>query len=326
MTAYDAAVLALSPSAYWKLDEDHEETSGPWVDSSGNDRHLTTVDVEVNGEPENGAPLLASSARSLRFGTPGYGLGMTSTAMPAIGTGPLSVVAFARRGPGDDGQMIGADTGDHGQLGMIRFRVTDDGAFGLSVRGESISYSASGLVTPDANHMLAAVYDDGTMYFYVDGVAAGSNSYTLGSYDSDPWRVWLGVRARYYGDYYTGDLDHPAIWVGSALGAQDIADLWAASQEGPTLPDPATLTVTRVNGQGDPDPEGTAAKLEWPAPSMPGATHIDIFRGATGGGNPPFDPEQAAPLHRTPVSAEEWTDESAPDAGARYQVFPVVVE
>jgi hypothetical protein len=150
----------------------------------------------------------------------------------------------------------------------------------------------------------------------VTDLATGANPMTVGS----PVGCW-DVRSEGSTDPDLTGNGNTITWSNAAFDADD-----PPVDPAPGEVDPAALTVARVDGQGDPDPEGAAAKLEWPTPAMSGATHVDIFRGAAGGGNPPFDPETDAPLHRVTAATTEWTDTSAPDAGARYQVFPVVVE
>jgi hypothetical protein len=83
-----------------------------------------------------------------------------------------------------------------------------------------------------------------------------------------------------------------------------------------TLYDPIDLTLTQV---------GPDVLLEWPAPVMPGTTHVAIFRRPGLGLTPLFDPGADTEIGRVPVATLEYTD-IAPEVGDyAYQVFPVVV-
>jgi hypothetical protein len=79
--------------------------------------------------------------------------------------------------------------------------------------------------------------------------------------------------------------------------------------------DPADLTVI----QQDAD-----VLLQWPAPTMAGATHVAIFR-RSGTSETPFDPEVDTRLARVPVAQLTYVDEDVPDGDYAYQVFPVIV-
>jgi hypothetical protein len=79
--------------------------------------------------------------------------------------------------------------------------------------------------------------------------------------------------------------------------------------------DPADLAVVQIDSD---------VHLEWPAPTLEGATHTDIFR-RSGTSETPFDPEVDTRLARVPVAQLTYVDEDVPDGDYAYQVFPVIV-
>ena len=263
--------------AHWTFDE----ASGPVLDSSGNGFHGTIVNTVTQGQPGKiGGAYAFTGAGWVDFGvdtlttqltnfpiTISYWIKSTST------TGTKCAVWMGRRGA--DSQYL--QTGIKNGNANAGYRNTEfDPAAAWKDRGTTAT-EADG-----AWHHIVAVYPDVTQrHVYVDGVLAGSTTFTQAYYTgTNQVAVGNNNRRTGYTDVFDGLIDDVQIW-DEVLDAGTIAAIYAAGL-GDVAASPLPLGDTV-------DPVATTT-LSWAAPQhyTPEVGYDVVFRKATQASEPNF--------------------------------------
>lgn len=221
-TAYRDFLLARSPSALWMLGE----TSGNWLDESGNGRHLTPAGGVFRGEPS----IIPSAGTFSARGNASYVGGGSMTVWPAGNTALTICAAIKLAALPASGVAYGichqGNSRINGAQGMgLAVEVGPSLALSTYAGGgwRKISSVALGLAV--AVPALVAMEHDpvaDTVIFYVNGSVASSAAYSLG----------LGIADTNFNVGRLFDSDLPGIhWLngsmqgvcvlGSLLGATD---------------------------------------------------------------------------------------------------------
>lgn len=233
---YDSAVLALTPSAYFKFSE---ATTGEWTDATGNGNTATPITGAT--AHDTGGPLLTG----LTSGRVALAAGEVSTSLdPASSLNVYSVACwvktsaaawqylFGSRGSGIPGLgcYVGGAPVAGGPAGTVNWGVSHDSVW----RGRKTSEVING----NTWRHLVAVFNrpaNGTILttdflIYLDGVL-GTLSNTDYSSMNAPINMsnWhLGDNAADGGAGFSGDFSRVAFFP-QALTAQNVADLYAAA-------------------------------------------------------------------------------------------------
>ncbi len=223
---FATTVLALSPSAYWRLGESVGATAvdetatqdGTYLDSPTlGVAGLTSDDTAVTFATADGVS--AADNADWDFGTGDFTL---MWGMKRSGTWP-AVVEFLMGHDGDGGTgswAVNINTGTEGRLDL-RFETT-----AYVVR----SVTPSSTVLSDGSwHLCFITADrDANAEFWIDGVSQWTVSIAASSaVDLTNTRVlYLGRRAA--GNTFIGSMDEVAIWKGTLLSSTDISAIQAA--------------------------------------------------------------------------------------------------
>lgn len=230
MSAFSEAVLATTPSAYWRLDE----ASGAPQDSSGNAEHIDTV----YGTPTYSVAGWDATGTGMTFAANSM-LEASDSASFDLGTGDYSVM-FAVKGItfGTEQHVIGHDgAGNLGQWMVFSDNATPD----------NITLRHADATSGTLDHTLTTptdVLDDGSWHLciitvdrngnaipYVDGSAgtpvdvSGSQSYDMTN--ARPLRIAASTSTG--SRQLVGSLDEIAIWKGVILTAEQVDTLYAAN-------------------------------------------------------------------------------------------------
>lgn len=220
-SGYDDAVMALSPWAYYKMDENPPGSGGTLADSSGNARHGTYSADSWSTT----SGLFGGSARCPVFVPADT---KYADAADFSHSGKFSLVAFVKTSAsGALQQIISAD----GAPRMFQFRFETDGKISMVDTGSGIDYITSVSAYNDGNpHLVTTVYDgslaagSGRLKLYVDNVLDVQSATSLVITESAT-AVTIGQRNGAY--YFDGNISNVAMFQ-SALSSTDIAALWAA--------------------------------------------------------------------------------------------------
>ncbi|PVZ95892.1 hypothetical protein DDQ50_05350 [Amnibacterium flavum] len=297
-SAYASAVLANSPSLYWRYDE----ASGAWLqDKSG----ATTTGI--NGlygggvtRSQSGAIAGDSSTSATFDGSTGYVWEDQFTRDPSTYTTETWFRTSTTRGGvlisyGNQRQYI--DTGNLMQSFTFDHQVfmSDDGRLNYGVfSGSARTLQTSASYNDNRWHHVVASLGAGGMQLYVDGALAGSNAQvTSNSRDfNGVWHVGfdgVGNSRRPFwavaptSPYFAGSIDETAVYP-TQLSAAQVANHYAVGSGGsvapdtvaPTTPGTPTATVT-----------GSSVALGWTASTdAVGVTGYRVYRGTTTGFTP----------------------------------------
>jgi hypothetical protein len=226
---FDEAVLALSPKAYYLMDE---ATGTTMVDASTfahDGTYSGGPTLGVSG-PMTGAYGVTFAAASSQYAS------VPDNGDIDLGTGDYTLQFWMKRSaawPTGEEYVIAKDgnlttTSDY----MARLGYIDDN-FQSWIPGTTTITVSSGTGTnlnDDAWHMVHVVMDrDGNGQWYVDGSAYGSTtSIAANSATSMTNALPLYIARRQAGNYFTGSLSRVAIYA-SALSSGQIAALWTAA-------------------------------------------------------------------------------------------------
>lgn len=219
---YDAALLAKSPVAFFRL---QEASGSTMADASSN-----ANDGTYNGGPTLGATGPFDGATGVTFdGATQWGEAPHIAAYDPA-TGDFSIVLWAKIGetwPASTQWLIGH--GGNGETGSweaylraiansLQSRVA-----GVSCNSNTADISTTGY------HMIAFTADrDGNGVWYKDNTAAGSTSISAGSATDISIDNPLYVARRKASGYFAGTLSRVAFFT-TLLSPTDIDDLWTAA-------------------------------------------------------------------------------------------------
>jgi hypothetical protein len=225
---YAQATLALSPVAYYKLDE----ASG----SVATDSSTTGNDATVHNSPTMGVagPFEGASGFTLN-GSSQWLQAPYSTALDFSASEDLSMVAWIKQSTWDGGWLIGRSGGgyyDDYELyswttNLFRFRITN----AAETAQLEVSSAATTTVADAAWHMVALTLDrDGNAQFYLDGSAYGTAT-DISAYqhalEGRSLPLYIG-RSSSADSYLAGSICQVAVFP-SALSSGDISGLWTAA-------------------------------------------------------------------------------------------------
>ncbi len=218
-----AAVISKMPSSlglvgYWKLDEGNGTIAG---DSSGlgNNGSLVNSPTWTTGK-RGGAMLFSNPAHNGSFvSVPNFDYGVMRQGSE---TASWTLSIWARQTPGNGGEnvLIGRD-GCNGGI------YTYNGGYAFAIKTDACwTNSQSIYATPtnmDAWHHLVAVYNSRAMTFYVDGVSAGTATFSA---TMNAYATTLGIGAG-GGSYYAfnGALDDARVY-NRALSGSEVTALY----------------------------------------------------------------------------------------------------
>lgn len=228
-TGYAAAVLALSPLGYWRLNETGSTAMAQ--DSSGNARHFTTS-LGTEAACTRGAAGLTSESGNTAWSwanTASYGQRQAYAAWMNSASFSVTFVANVAAGAGMKSVLTRRGT-SYG---------TDD-VFGIrfnSGKLEALLWTATGLRDmlsasdySGARHHFAVTYDatTGDTAMYVDGVSVFTNDGAPAAMTSTTSVMDLGAWGGSPNETFVGVLDEVAFH-GAALTGAQVATLSAAS-------------------------------------------------------------------------------------------------
>ena len=87
--------------------------------------------------------------------------------------------------------------------------------------------SSTGTITLSSWNHVAISINSGTATFYINGVASGTQSFSITSNDAP-----LYIGKYYSGEFFTGDMDEVAIW-NKALELEDVQTIYNATNNNP---------------------------------------------------------------------------------------------
>lgn len=218
---FDQTVVALSPWAYWKLEETTPASGASAPDASGNARNGT-----YEGSAANGAGVFAARPRSaaLRGSTQIRTPGLRITA--DVGqSGFLSVNLVDATGIK---MLISAD-----ESGARRWQLRHNGSSleFVGIMPSVFTIAAPSAFTVGQSAMVGFVYDpalaaaDGRLKLYLNGavVAQSTTAVTLTPIAAN--FGWIGARSG--NDYLMGNVNS-AMLFNKAISAAEVAAMWAA--------------------------------------------------------------------------------------------------
>ena len=220
-TAYAAAVLALSPTAYWRLGD----ASGNATDSSGNTHHLT-----AGGTPTYGAAGWASDGNgAIAFDADWFSASNASWMNPGLSDWSLSWVMKHSGTPSARRQILGHQgTGDAGEWGVQLETLS----YRLILRADAAySLDFSGTVYDDAfHHFVVACDRSASATVYIDGSSAGTVDISSGvALDlTNSTSLFMGARSTSPSYPFVGTLDEVVFWNGYLVTSADAATLYGA--------------------------------------------------------------------------------------------------
>jgi hypothetical protein len=216
---YDAAVMAFSPIAFFKLDED----SGTVM----SDASATNNDGTFNGTLTYGVTGPFTGAKAITFTATSWGQAPSHASL-SVGTSDFSIVVWIKRtttSPGDQ-WMLARD-------GCYELATwwEDEDKFGtrLTNTGWALSDGTDAL-DDNAWHMIAMTCDrNGNATFYVDAVADGTTdiSSDVATDLSSSVSVLYVARRLVDGHGWVGTMSRPAIFA-SLLSGANITTLYTA--------------------------------------------------------------------------------------------------
>lgn len=225
-TAFSASVLALSPWGYWKVDETGSPTVA--IDSSGNGRNGS---YGGTGTTFGASALFSGSVNSITLNGSGR---VNLPSLGAVNGQKLSLMCSFKTSASGIKHLISADD-DGNSRRVWQWRIN-----GTKIQlvffdnGEVIS--DIGDVVNDGNpHMAWLILDptesdaNGKVKVYVDGVLKYSSTTNIVITNNTMSQPAYGSRSsQFQAEAMVGSGDELAMWLGVALDATQIADLWAA--------------------------------------------------------------------------------------------------
>lgn len=228
--SYDSDILALSPLAYWKLNE----TSGTAAaDSSGNGRGATYYGATLNQAAI--APGLGASARFASASSAYANSNATLTGTKTAHT----ITAWCKPSTVPTGANAVVVGGFYdGTTQSYKMGTAGDGVghwFGQGYWSGFHDAIASSAPSAGSSYFLCAQWDGTTITVFVNGVSVATNTPGSGM-PTDAGGLVIGAR----GDgtatqFWDGYISNVAIF-GSAIGATAIANLYTSGNAAPASP------------------------------------------------------------------------------------------
>lgn len=226
--AYSVAVLALTPTVYYRLDEASGTTC---TDSSGNGHNLTygTTDVALGA-----ASLLAidSTDTAVTFSNTGTQSAATTaqsggrlTAVEA--TTALTLACWFKPTATSDSDLICYGSDDPWASYMLGYSTTPVMIVDTATTGQVACGSTLPIVTGKI-YFIVGVLGGGNVNLYVNGaLIQGSPATAAGAITyASPYGLFLSGDASYNDGGVHGVLDEVAIWAAASLTAAQIRTLW----------------------------------------------------------------------------------------------------
>lgn len=262
---YGAAVFALDPLLYWRLN-----------DSSGNaaaDAGANENPGVYNGDVTKGTTgALAGNANSAASFTGGWTESGVSSASTFNNPSNYTLEAWFKTTTTNGGKIIGFGSSPTGTSGSYDRHVYMENngtlTFG-TYTGQLNTVTSTTSMNDGAWHQVVASQSSQGMKLYVDGQLVGTNPQTSAQDYSGYWRVggdttWGGTAP-----YFAGSIDEVAVYNG-ALSAHQIAQHWTIGagvvpNVAPTAAFAATPTDLAVafDGTASSDSDGTIANYAW---------------------------------------------------------------
>lgn len=220
-TDYVDAVLALSPTAYWRLGD----ASGNATDSSGNGYTLT-----AGGTPTYGAAGWTTDGDdAITFDADWFTL--SDAAWMDVGTNDWSMSWVMKRSGtpaaaeailGHDGQGSAGEWALHLTAISTRFQVRCGAAYNLNF---------TGTVYDDVLHHFVLTCDrsaDATLYLDGSSVGTVTISADVATDLTNTRALWMGARSATPSYPFVGTLDEVAFWNGTLLTSGNVSTIYGA--------------------------------------------------------------------------------------------------
>jgi hypothetical protein len=249
-SAYETAVFAYNPVAYWPLNE----TAGNVAFDYASTNDGTYMGTYTLGQTGPSTPGIGTNNAVTFDGSSGY-VDIPTNNLNI--TGPVTVIAWVQA------------TNAHNFMTAIGH---SDSSYRVSVVNGSPRFADAGpdvttsVMTDDGNwHQLVGVYDGTTQYLYVDGHLAGSATGSAPAGSTD--HVTIGAAPDYLGGRnFEGNLAQIAI-IPSALSAAQVLSLFDVLGTAPVINSIAPATPTVYVGESitlNASLSGSlATKLQW---------------------------------------------------------------
>lgn len=257
--AYEAALRAANPLAYWRLDE----TTGTFAHDywGGVIANHESVNVGVNGPQSPGFSGLESDNKAASYD--GVTSATYTTANLLNNLGQFSIIGWF-----NSAQPPGARLGLFGQNDAYEFGFFDNGQVGIWTPGGGLVAIDQSYVTPGEWYFAAAVGDGAktAMYlFSTNAVVQSVVEQATTNYGSStfPFRIGGGGVLDASGNFFLGEIDEVAVF-DRALSIGELSTLFGAASKGGALPPvisvqpnggtwyselDATLSVTAVGSE-----------------------------------------------------------------------------
>lgn len=235
MSAFSDAVLALSPSSYWRF-----EGASPLADSGSGGITLTGVGAPLrapslipceSGAADNaydldGSAMYFTAGDNYDFASVNFSIAMWLKVESATFASDFQRLMSKRE---TSGSLTGWDL--YGSTGGAVHWEWDEGA------ANDLSAAAGVGLDQNETHFIVITWTDSTnaMSFYSDGTFIGTDSAWTGI---TPWAtnttatLTIGAQGN-GGRKFGGVIDDVAIWSGTALSAANVTTLWDAANETP---------------------------------------------------------------------------------------------
>jgi hypothetical protein len=252
-SAYDTAIAALSPSAYWKFDEPPGATT--FADSSGNGHTLTG-----SGKYSAGVPGIVpnnSDKSALFLSGAGHAELASSSDFDFTSLGAFSfVITFGmKRSPGTAFLYTKSDTSGFGHYFMwypstFAFALWQNGSVYRTYRA---SYDPAILANGPGLHHLVVSWDGNLSHsatMWLDGTALTVSSDSSGTPTTLTNTGKFRVSGRADGYEWTGSVQDFAFFVGTAINSTQAGNLWTAFQTARSAA-PTPVIFDTDGGNGD---------------------------------------------------------------------------
>ena len=208
---YKTAVLADSPSFYWRLNE----TTGTAVEDTTTSNRDGTLLAQTYAQAQTGA--LASETRDTSLGLT---VGVINANASVTGPSPFSVEAWIKSSSTSGGRILGFGNATGSTASTTTDRqlyLAPTGKVYFGIGSAKTTVASTGSVNNGAWHHVVGTYATGTnnMKLYVDGVLQGSATATAISM-TGYWRAGAESMSGWAGNptdgYYEGGLDELAVY------------------------------------------------------------------------------------------------------------------